>query len=150
MVDLHDLYKDVLVEHSRAPRNYRGMSSANRRAEGDNPLCGDHLTVYLHVEGDSIREVSFQGSGCAISKASASIMTEVVKGKTRTEAERLFERFQKLITGQAAGDENHSELCKLDAFCGLSKFPAREKCAKLAWHTLLAALEGKAEAVSMD
>jgi nitrogen fixation NifU-like protein len=144
MSDLRDLYQDVIIEHSKAPRNYRVLASANHTAEGYNPLCGDRFTVYLDLEGDAIRDISFQGAGCAISKASASMMTQVLKGKTRAEAEDLFERFHKLVTGHApAGDE--AALGKLAVFSGVSEFPARVKCASLAWHTLHAALEGKTE-----
>jgi nitrogen fixation protein NifU and related proteins len=148
MPDLRELYQDVILEHSKSPRNYRELPNANRKAEGYNPLCGDHFTLYLDLEGDSIRDVSFQGSGCAISKASASMMTQSVKGRSRTEAERLFEHFHKMVTGQMNG--NQAELGKLAVFSGVSEFPVRVKCATLAWHTLRAALQGKAEPVSTE
>ncbi len=148
MSDLRELYQDVILEHSKAPRNYRQLATANHKAEGYNPLCGDHFTLYLDVEGDSIHDISFQGSGCAISKASASMMTQSVKGKTREEAERLFEQFHKLVTGQANG--NQADLGKLAVFSGVSQFPVRVKCATLAWHTLQAAMEGKQEPVSTE
>jgi nitrogen fixation protein NifU and related proteins len=148
MADLRELYQEVILEHSKTPRNYRELVAANRRAEGYNPLCGDHITVYLDVEGDSIRDVSFQGSGCAISKASASMMTQAVKGKTRVEADKLFDVFRKLVTGQANGDRE--ELGKLAVFSGVSEFPVRVKCATLAWHALQAALEGQPEPVSTE
>jgi len=141
MSDLRELYQDVILEHSKAPRNYRKLATANHKAEGYNPLCGDHFTLYLDLEGDSIHDISFQGSGCAISKASASMMTQSVKGKTREEAERLFKQFHKLVTGQANG--NQADLGKLAVFSGVSQFPVRVKCATLAWHTLQAAMEGK-------
>ncbi|HXJ17691.1 MAG TPA: SUF system NifU family Fe-S cluster assembly protein [Candidatus Polarisedimenticolia bacterium] len=144
MSDLRDLYQEVIVEHSKAPRNYGALATANHKAEGYNPLCGDRFTVYLDLEGDAIRDISFQGAGCAISKASASMMTQILKGKSREEAEELFDLFHKLVTGQApAGDK--ASLGKLAVFSGVSEFPARVKCATLAWHTLHAALEGKAE-----
>lgn len=145
MSDLRDLYQDVILEHSKAPRNFRALDSANHQAEGNNPLCGDRFTIYLHMEGDVIRDVTFQGAGCAISKASASMMTQAVKGKTRAEAEQLFECFRKLVTGQPAAAEGE-ELGKLAVFSGVSEYPVRVKCATLAWHTLQAALEGQAEA----
>lgn len=142
--DLRDLYQEVILEHSKAPRNYRVLAAANHKAEGYNPLCGDRFTVYLELEGDVIRDISFQGAGCAISKASASMMTQALKGKTRAQAEEFFERFHELVTGQSpAGDA--APLGKLAAFSGVSEFPVRVKCATLAWHTLHAALEGKSE-----
>jgi nitrogen fixation NifU-like protein len=148
MPDLRDLYQELILEHSKAPRNYRQLKNADHKAEGYNPLCGDHFTVFLQMEGDTIRDVAFQGSGCAISKASASMMTQSLKGKTRAEAEELFERFHKVVTGQVNG--NQAELGKLAVFSGVSEFPTRVKCATLAWHTLQAALEGKQEAVSTE
>ena len=148
MSDLRELYQDVILEHSKAPRNYRQLATANHKAEGHNPLCGDHFTLYLDLKGNSIHDISFQGSGCAISKASASMMTQSVKGKTREEAEKLFEQFHKLVTGQANG--NQADLGKLAVFSGVSQFPVRVKCATLAWHTLQAAMEGKQEPVSTE
>ena len=148
MSDLRELYQDVILEHSKAPRNYRELPKANYKAEGYNPLCGDHFTVYLNLEGDKIQDVSFQGSGCAISKASASMMTQSVKGKSKEEAKKLFEQFHELVTGQANG--NRESVGKLAVFAGVSEFPVRVKCATLAWHTLQAALEGKQESVSTE
>ena len=148
MADLRDLYQEVILEHSKAPRNFRELPTANHKAEGYNPLCGDHFTVYLDVDGDSIRDISFQGSGCAISKASASMMTQSLKGKTRDEAEKLFEQFHKLVTSSANG--NSGELGKLAVFSGVSEFPVRVKCATLAWHTLQAALQGRQQPVSTE
>ena len=148
MADLRELYQEVILEHSKAPRNYRELPSANHKAEGFNPLCGDHFTLYLDLDGDTIRDIGFQGSGCAISKASASMMTQSVKGKSKQDAERLFSEFHKLVTGQANG--NHADVGKLAAFSGVSEFPVRVKCATLAWHTLHAALEGKQDAVSTE
>lgn len=150
MPDLRELYQEVILEHSKAPRNYRELAAANHRAEGYNPLCGDHFAVYLDLEGDSIRDISFQGSGCAISKASASMMTQSVKGKTKAEAETLYGQFHKLVTGQSAKNGNQTELGKLAVFSGVSEFPVRVKCATLAWHTLRAALQGKQETVSTE
>jgi nitrogen fixation protein NifU and related proteins len=149
MADLRDLYQEVILEHSKAPRNYRQLGAANHRAEGFNPLCGDHFTVYLEMEGDAIRDVSFQGSGCAISKASASMMTQAVKGKSRAEAAKLFDTFHKLVT-TGEGNGNQSDLGKLAVFSGVSEFPVRVKCATLAWHTLEAAIEGKQDPVSTE
>jgi nitrogen fixation NifU-like protein len=149
MPDLRELYQEVILEHSKAPRNYRELETANHRAQGYNPLCGDHFTVYLDLEGDSIRDISFQGSGCAISKASASLMTQSLKGKTRAEAEILFNQFHKLVTGQPSNG-SRAELGKLAVFSGVSEFPVRVKCATLAWHALHAAMRGKQETVSTE
>jgi nitrogen fixation protein NifU and related proteins len=149
MPDLRELYQEVILEHSKAPRNYRELATAKHRAEGYNPFCGDHFTVYLDLEGDSIRDISFQGSGCAISKASASLMTQSVRGKTKAEAEQLFDQFHKLVTGEPENG-NRAELGKLAVFSGVSEFPVRVKCAILAWHTLHAALEGKQGTVSTE
>jgi nitrogen fixation protein NifU and related proteins len=149
MADLRDLYQEVILEHSKQPRNYRELGDANHKAEGYNPLCGDHFTVYLKMDDDKIQDVSFQGSGCAISKASASMMTQSVKGKTLAEAEKIFEQFHKLVTG-AERNGNQEELGKLAVFSGVSEFPVRVKCATLAWHTLHAALEGKQEPISTE
>jgi len=150
MADVRELYQEVILEHSKAPRNFRQPAAANRKAEGYNPLCGDHFTVYLDVEGDVIRDIGFQGSGCAISKASASMMTQSLKGKTTAEAARLFAQFHKLVTGHADTNGNQAELGKLAVFSGVSEFPVRVKCATLAWHTLQAALEGKQEPISTE
>ncbi|MDR3720416.1 MAG: SUF system NifU family Fe-S cluster assembly protein [Candidatus Acidoferrales bacterium] len=150
MSDLRDLYQDVILEHSKAPRNYRELPAANHKAEGFNPLCGDRFTVYVALEGDAIRDISFQGSGCAISKASASMMTQIVKGKTMAEAEKIFGRFHEMVTGHAPAGGSESELGKLTVFSGVSEFPVRVKCATLAWHTLHAALEGKQDPVSTE
>ena len=149
MPDLRELYQEVILEHSKAPRNYRELATASHRAEGYNPLCGDHFTVYLSVEGDSIRDISFQGSGCAISKASASVMSSTVKGKTTEEAQRLFDVFHRLVTGDPGG-LSANELGRLAAFSGVSEFPARVKCATLAWHTLQAALKDDHAPISTE
>ena len=150
MPDLRELYQEVILEHSKAPRNYRELTEANHSAEGYNPLCGDHFSVYLDLEGDLIRDISFYGSGCAISQASASMMTQTVKGKTKAEAEKLFDQFRELVTGQSAANGNRAELGKLAVFAGVSEFPVRVKCATLAWHILHAALQGKQETVSTE
>ncbi len=149
MSELRDLYQDVILEHSKAPRNYRELPAANHKAEGFNPLCGDRFTIYVTTEGDSIRDITFQGSGCAISKASASMMTQSLKGKSRAEASKIFERFHKLVTGQQSSNGD-ADLGKLTVFSGVSEFPVRVKCATLAWHTLQAALEDKQEPVSTE
>lgn len=150
MSDLRDLYQDVILEHSKTPRNYRELPAANHKAEGFNPLCGDRFTVYVSLDGDAIRDVSFQGSGCAISKASASMMTQSVKGKTMAEAEKIFERFHQMVTGRGPANQDESEMGKLTVFSGVSEFPVRVKCATLAWHTLHAALEGTQDPVSTE
>jgi nitrogen fixation protein NifU and related proteins len=150
MSDLRDLYQDVILEHSKTPRNFRELPAANHKAEGFNPLCGDRFTVYVTLDGDTIRDVGFQGSGCAISKSSASMMTQSVKGKTLAEAEKIFERFHEMVTGHTPAPGNESELGKLTVFSGVSEFPVRVKCATLAWHTLNAALEGKQDPVSTE
>jgi nitrogen fixation protein NifU and related proteins len=148
MPELRDLYQEVILEHSKAPRNFKALDAADHKAEGYNPLCGDRFTVYLEMDGDKIREVGFQGAGCAISKASASMMTQSVKGKTKAEAEKIFHRFHELVTGHSHGED--PELGKLAVFSGVSEFPMRVKCATLAWHTLEAALEGKQEKISTE
>ena len=150
MPELRDLYQEVILEHSKAPRNFRAQAAANHKAEGYTPLCGDRFTVYLTLAGDRIQDISFQGSGCAISKASASMMTQSLKGKTVAEAEKLFERFHDMVTGHGQPGGPEAELGKLAVFSGVSEFPVRVKCASLAWHTLQAALEGKQEAVSTE
>lgn len=145
--DLQNLYQEVILDHNRRPRNFRAIDPG-LKAEGYNPLCGDRLTVYLRVADGKIEDVSFQGSGCAISKASASVMTEAVKGKTVAEAERLFERFHQMITG--APDAPLEDLGKLSVFAGVRQFPVRVKCASLAWHTLRSAMGARDEMVSTE
>ena len=149
MAELGDLYQDIILEHSKRPRNYRTLEAANRKAEGFNPLCGDHFTVYLEIGDGQIRDISFQGSGCAISKASASMMTQALKGKSTEEAEELFQKFHHVVTGKN-GTESRDDLGKLEAFAGVSEYPVRVKCATLAWHALRAALQGEAHAVSTE
>ncbi|MEO6828592.1 MAG: Fe-S cluster assembly sulfur transfer protein SufU [Acidobacteriaceae bacterium] len=141
MSELDDLYQEVILEHSKHPRNFHAMEGATSQAEGYNPLCGDHYTIFLDVADGAIRDISFQGSGCAISKASASMMSQALKSKTPAEAEELFSRFHEVVTGADAGNAEH--LGKLAVFAGVKSFPTRIKCATLAWHTLHAALEGK-------
>ena len=143
------LYQEIILEHNRKPRNFREMDDANRTIQGRNPLCGDELTLWMKVEGDAITDVSFKGQGCAISKASASLMTTSVKGKTRQEAEVLFEKFHDLVTGKL-DEAQQKELGSLRAFGGVSKFPLRVKCASLAWHALHSALEAGAPEVSTE
>lgn len=141
MSSLAELYQNVILEHNRSPRNYRVMDDADRQAEGSNPLCGDQLTVWLKLDDDVISDVTFQGLGCAISRASASLMTAAVKGRSRSEVERMFERFRDLVTGRSPSAEPET-LGKLAVFSGISEYPTRVKCASLPWHTLRAALEG--------
>lgn len=150
MSQLHELYQEVILDHNRSPRNFRGMPDATRSVEGYNPLCGDHYTVHLKMEGERIADVSFEGAGCAISKASASVMSQMVKGKTRKEAEKLFREFHGLVTGTAPGEPDLERLGKLAAFAGVSEFPARVKCASLAWHTMHTALMSNATSVSTE
>lgn len=149
MTELNDLYQEVILEHSKAPRNFRKPETTNHSAEGYNPLCGDRFTVFVDLEGGAIRDIGFQGAGCAISKASASMMTQSVKGKTQAEAVKLFREFHQLVTG-AAANGNSAGLGKLEAFAGVARFPLRVKCATLAWHTMQAALEGRQEAISTE
>ena len=149
MSDLRELYQQVILDHNRNPRNFRELPAATRRVEGYNPLCGDHYTVFVSLDGDQIRDVSFTGNGCAISKASASVMTSTVKGKRTDEAQRMFDIFHKLVTGENAG-LSEAELGRLAAFSGVSEFPARVKCATLPWHTLNSALDGQEEVVSTE
>jgi nitrogen fixation NifU-like protein len=150
MSELRELYQQVILDHNRKPRNFRTLASANRTAEGDNPLCGDRITVYLEVADGVIRDVGFQGSGCAISRAAASMMTASVKGKTEGDADALFERLHRMLTGDGQAAAAAQELGKLAVFAGVREFPSRIKCATLPWHTLRAALVGRAETVSTE
>jgi nitrogen fixation protein NifU and related proteins len=143
------LYQELILEHNRKPRNFREMENADRKIEGRNPLCGDALTLWVKVEGDRIADVSFKGQGCAISKASASLMTSAVKGKSRQEAEALFDRFHRLVTGELPESE-HASLGSLRALGGVAKFPLRVKCASLAWHALHSALATNDDEVSTE
>jgi nitrogen fixation NifU-like protein len=151
MSDLEELYQELILDHYRTPRNFGALPDANRVAHGDNPLCGDKVAVTLRLEDGKIADLRFKGSGCAISTASASLMTEAVKGRTPGEAQALFERFHRLVTGTANGSAGPAaDLGKLEVFAGVSEFPVRVKCASLAWHTLKAALEGSRETVSTE
>ena len=151
MSELRELYQEVILDHSRKPRNFGPMPDASRQADGHNPLCGDRATVFVRLDGDRLAEVKFQGAGCSISTASASMMTDAVKGRTVAETEDLFQRFHRLVTRDAAAKEAPDEsLGKLAVFSGVSEFPVRVKCASLAWHTLKAALEGDPRPVSTE
>jgi nitrogen fixation protein NifU and related proteins len=147
--ELRDLYQEVVIDHSRKPRNFRKPEGTNRSAEGMNPLCGDEIKVYLKLAGDVIEEIGFEGAGCAISKASASLMTTSLKNKTKAEAEALFQRVHSMLTG-GPGDARPEELGKLAALSGVWEFPARVKCASLAWHTMRSALDGAGTPVSTE
>jgi len=150
--ELRELYQEVILDHSKRPRNFRELPAATGRAEGYNPLCGDRATVFVELEGDRVKDVSFKGAGCSISTASASMMTEALKGKTRAEADALFDRFHRLITSDPsrAAENAAPELGKLAAFSGVCEFPVRVKCASLPWHTLRAALAGEDRTVSTE
>ena len=147
MSDLSDLYQEVILDHYKKPRNFGTLPDADRRVEGRNPLCGDHLTLYVKLAGDTVSDIRFEGNGCAISKASASLMTAAVKGRSRADVEAMFERFHAMVTGHAPPGE---DLGKLSVFSGVAEYPARVKCASLAWHTLKAALEGRNDPVSTE
>jgi nitrogen fixation protein NifU and related proteins len=149
MSDLRALYQEIILEHNRNPRNFKKLADATRTLEGFNPLCGDHYTLYFKFDGDVITDIGFQGAGCAISKASASVMTTLLKGKTKTEAATMFETFHALVTGELK-DVSFETLGKLGAFAGVSEFPARVKCASLAWHTMHNALESRTDVVSTE
>jgi len=142
MSELDDLYQEVILDHNKSPRNFRAMENANRKAEGYNPLCGDHVTVYLKLNDGVIQDISFEGSGCAISKASASLMTAELKGKTEAQAKELFDNVHKMLTGESNGQDSGKGVGKLKILSGVCKFPARVKCASLAWHTVSSALKG--------
>jgi nitrogen fixation NifU-like protein len=143
MSELNELYQEVILDHNKNPRNFREMKDANRIAEGNNPLCGDQLKLYIRIEDNIIKDISFVGSGCAISKASASMMTQAVKNKTCEEAERLFNEFHRMVTGKLDIENEENNLGKLKVFAGVLEFPARVKCASLSWHTLHAALNNE-------
>jgi nitrogen fixation NifU-like protein len=150
MSELDDLYQEVILDHNKSPRNFRTMPDANRKAEGYNPLCGDQVTVYVKCEDGIIKDISFQGSGCAISKASASMMTSALKGKTEAQANELFENVHGMLTGGSDGQKARDDVGKLAILSGVCKFPARVKCASLAWHTVNSALRGEGEAASTE
>lgn len=145
MSELSELYQEVILDHNKNPRNFRELETANQKAEGNNPLCGDQLTVFLEMEGDAVKDVGFVGSGCAISKASASMMTQAVKGKSKAEIETLFEEFGRMVRGEMDEEAEENHLGKLKIFAGVKEFPARVKCASLSWHTVHAALNEEAE-----
>jgi nitrogen fixation NifU-like protein len=147
--ELRELYQEVIVDHSKRPRNFRTLGDGAKSAEGYNPLCGDRCTVYVTVDGDTMKDVAFQGAGCAISTAAASVMTETVKGKSRAETEALFATFHELVTKGPGASGTH-DLGKLAVFAGVSEFPSRVKCAVLPWHTLRAALEGEEKTVKTE
>jgi nitrogen fixation protein NifU and related proteins len=148
--ELRDLYQEVVIDHSKKPRNFRKPVGANRSAEGINPLCGDEITVYLKLSGEVIEDIGFQGAGCAISKASASLMTAALKNKTRAEAEALFQRVHSMVSEGPKSKVDPQELGKLAVLSGVWEFPARVKCATLAWHTLRSALDGAGAPVSTE
>ena len=149
MSDLSDLYQEVILDHSKTPRNFRAQEAPTRVQQGHNPLCGDRLTLYLKLDGDTVADVSFEGSGCAISKASASMMTQAIKGRTVAEAKELFSKFHKMVTG-APGAPVDDALGKLSVFSGVCEFPVRVKCASLSWHTLQGALESSTDIASTE
>lgn len=148
--ELKELYQQVILDHNKAPRNFRKMDEHSHMAEGYNPLCGDKIDIYLKVKDGIVKDVTFQGSGCAISKASASLMSSMVKGKKIEEAERLFQKFKDLITGKLGDNPDIEDLGKLAVFAGVREFPTRVKCASLAWHTMQSALKDKDKVVSTE
>ena len=148
--ELRELYQQVILDHNKSPRNFRKMENATQSAEGYNPLCGDHIDVFLLIEDGIVKDASFKGEGCAISKASASLMTSILKGKTVPEAEKLFEKFHSLVTGKLGDNPDIDDLGKLAVFAGVQEFPVRVKCASLSWHTMMNALKGNQEKVTTE
>jgi len=148
MSELSELYQQVILDHNRKPRNFHKLENANRAAEGFNPLCGDQLHVYIELENDQLKDISFEGSGCAIWKASASMMTQALKGKSKEEAEILFDEFHRMVTGKLDEETEGNHLGRLTIFAGVRDFPVRVKCATLSWHTMKAALEGQQSATT--
>lgn len=148
--ELRELYQQVILDHNKSPRNFKILEHANHSAEGYNPLCGDRIDIYVELENGIVKDIGFQGSGCAISKASASLMSSIVKGKTKEEAEELFNKFHNLITGKFDEDRDIEGLGKLAVFSGVREFPARVKCASLAWHTMISALNDEQKLVSTE
>ncbi|HXK58503.1 MAG TPA: SUF system NifU family Fe-S cluster assembly protein [Acidobacteriota bacterium] len=146
----NELYQEVILDHNKRPRNFGELSEANSQAHGNNPLCGDRLTVYVRLDGNTIAEVRFKGAGCAISTASASLMTEALKGKTVEEVEQLFQKFHAMVTGKEMSEQSAADLGKLTVFRGVSEYPIRVKCTTLAWHTMLAAIHRSDETVSTE
>jgi nitrogen fixation NifU-like protein len=143
MSELSELYQQVILDHNKKPRNFRKLENPDRSAEGYNPLCGDHLTIYVNLTDDSVREIAFEGSGCAISKAAASMMTQAVKGKSREQIEELFKEFHSMVTGELDEETDENQLGNLKIFAGVREFPVRVKCATLPWHTMYAALHNQ-------
>ena len=150
MSDLSELYQEVILDHNRRPRNFRAMDDATRSAKGHNPLCGDRLMLYLKLDGDRIADISFEGSGCAISKASASLLTDAIKGQTISDATALFDRFHAMVTAPMDVPVDEAGVGKLMVLAGVREFPARVKCASLAWHTLIAALSGADQPIKTE
>ena len=148
MSELSELYQQVILDHNKKPRNFHKLETANRTAEGYNPLCGDQLNVYLQLEDDQVKDISFEGSGCAIWKASSSMMTQAVKGKSKQEVENLFDEFHRMVTGQLDEETEPNQLGRLKIFSGVREFPVRVKCATLSWHTMHAALLGQQSATT--
>ncbi len=149
-MDLRELYQEVILDHNKRPRNFRVPDPVNRKAEGYNPLCGDKITVFLYIEGDTIKDLGFQGTGCAISKASASMMTDALKGKTLEEANKFFDQFHDMVTAPATTDVKADGLGKLAVLAGVREYPMRVKCASLAWHTMKAAMQAEHDVVSTE
>ena len=147
---LRELYQEVILDHNKSPRNFKRLETANRTAEGYNPLCGDKIDIFLDIEGDVVKDISFLGSGCAISKASASLMSTIIKGKSADEAKKLFEKFHDFITGKLDENASIEELGKLAVLAGVKEFPMRVKCASLAWHTMLTALKNESKTVTTE
>ena len=143
MSELSELYQQVILDHNKKPRNFRKLENADRSAEGFNPLCGDQLTVYVNLADDAVREIAFEGSGCAISKAAASMMTQAVKGKSKEQIEALFKEFHSMVTGELDEETDENQLGNLKIFAGVREFPVRVKCATLPWHTMHAALHNQ-------
>lgn len=150
MADLRNLYHDIILDHHRKPRNFRKLDHANRQADGFNPLCGDKVSVYLQIENGTVSDISFVGAGCAISTASASMMTESLKGKTEAEARAMFEMFQRMVMNRTETRSDSAALGELKVFSGVREYPVRAKCAALAWHTMRAALEGGRETATTE
>lgn len=148
--ELRELYQEVILDHNKSPRNFKKLETANKTAEGYNPLCGDKINIYLEVQNDIVKDISFIGSGCAISKASASIMSTIIKGKTIKEAEKLFGKFHDFITGRLNENESIEDLGKLAVLAGVKEFPVRVKCASLAWHTMISALKNENKTVTTE
>lgn len=148
--ELKELYQQVILDHNKSPRNFRKIENATQHAEGYNPLCGDRIDIYMIIEDDIIKDISFKGEGCAISKASASLMTSTLKGMKISEAEKLFDKFHELVTGKQKENNENPDLGKLVVFSGVQEFPVRVKCASLAWHTMMNALHGKSEKATTE